>query len=206
MTEQEKLHRAKHYIDSLANGVNPLDGTLIPEQDIVNNVKISRCLFFVSDVLRKQLDGHEPKKVSGKDKKQFYITEEEKLQYIPSKTPIPASGISYKVNEILDEKKMRKVSYRTITAWLVKVGLMEEEEISAGKCRKVPTASGIAMGITTEIRTGVRGEYPVSIFVLFSAALPRYAGWRHGRRTSFRWTGYKPKVARSGCPARRNRL
>ena len=47
MTEQEKLHRAKHYIDSLANGVNPLDGTPIPEQDIVNNVKISRCLFFV---------------------------------------------------------------------------------------------------------------------------------------------------------------
>lgn len=69
MTEQEKLHRAKHYIDSLANGLNPLDGTLIPEQDVVNNVKISRCLFFVSDVLRKQLDGHEPKKVSGKDKK-----------------------------------------------------------------------------------------------------------------------------------------
>ena len=104
MTEQEKLHHAKHYIDSLANGLNPLDGTPIPEQDIVNNVKISRCLFFVSDVLRKQLDGHEPKKVSEKDKKLFYITEEEKLQYVPSKTPIPASGISYKVNEILDEK------------------------------------------------------------------------------------------------------
>lgn len=74
MTEQEKLHHAKHYIDSLANGLNPLDGTPIPEQDIVNNVKISRCLFFVSDVLRKQLDGHEPKKVSEKDKKLFYIT------------------------------------------------------------------------------------------------------------------------------------
>lgn len=59
---------------------------------------------------------------------------------------------------------MRKVSYRTITAWLVKVGLMEEEEISAGKCRKVPTASGIAMGITTEIRTGVRGEYPCVVY------------------------------------------
>lgn len=88
MTEQEKLHHAKHYIDSLANGLNPLDGTPIPEQDIVNNVKISRCLFFVSDVLRKQLDGHEPKKVSEKDKKLFYITEEEKLQYVPSKTPI----------------------------------------------------------------------------------------------------------------------
>lgn len=34
MTEQEKLHHAKHYIDSLANGLNPLDGTPIPEQDM----------------------------------------------------------------------------------------------------------------------------------------------------------------------------
>lgn len=90
MTEQEKLHHAKHYIDSLANGLNPLDGTPIPEQDVVNNVKISRCLFFVSDVLRKQLDGHEPKKVSEKDKKLFYITEEEKLQYKPSLLIIPS--------------------------------------------------------------------------------------------------------------------
>lgn len=130
----------------------------------MNNVRISCCLFFVSDVLRKQIDVHEPKKVSGKDKNPFYITEEEKLQYVPSKTTIPASEISYKVNEILDEKKMRKVSYRTITAWLVKGGLMEEEEISDGKCRKVPTASGIAMGITTEIRTGVRGEYPCVVY------------------------------------------
>lgn len=102
--------------------------------------------------------------MSERDKKPFYITEEEKLQYVPSKTPIPASGISYKVNEILGEKKMRKVSYRTITTWLVKVGLMEEKEISDGKCRKVPTASGIAMGITTEIRTGVRGEYPCVVY------------------------------------------
>lgn len=109
MTEQEKLHHAKHYIDSLANGLNPLDGTPIPEQDIVNNVKISRCLFFVSDVLRKQLDGHEPKKVSEKDKKLFYITEEEKLQYVPSKTPIPASGISYKVNEISMKKTIKLI-------------------------------------------------------------------------------------------------
>ena len=164
MTEQEKLHKAKHYIDSLANGLNPLDGTPIPEQDIVNNVRISRCLFFVADVLRKQINVHETKKTSGKDKNPFYITAEEKSQYIPSKTPIPASRISYKVNEILNEKKMRKVSYRTITAWLVKVGLMEEEETSSGKYRKVPTSSGIAMGITTEIRTGVHGDYPCVVY------------------------------------------
>lgn len=162
MTEQEKLRRAKHYIDSLANGLNPLDGTPIPEQDVVNHVKISRCLFYVSDILREQIDACE-KKTSGKGRKPFHITEEEKLQYTPSKTPIPASGISHKVNEILYEKEMKKVSYRLITAWLVKVGLMEEE-IFNGKPRKIPTASGIAMGITTEVRTGTHGDYPCVVY------------------------------------------
>lgn len=56
MTEQEKLQRAKYYIDCLANGVNPLDGTAVPEQDVVNHVKVSRCLFYVSDILRKQIE------------------------------------------------------------------------------------------------------------------------------------------------------
>ena len=86
MTEQEKLHHAKHYIDSLANGLNPLDGTPIPEQDIVNNVKISRCLFFVSDVLRKQLDGHEPKKVS--EKKKSCNMYRQKHRYLPVESAI----------------------------------------------------------------------------------------------------------------------
>lgn len=59
MTEQEKLQRAKYYIDCLANGMNPLDGTLIPEQDTVNRVEISRCLFYVSDILRRQIEKSE---------------------------------------------------------------------------------------------------------------------------------------------------
>lgn len=61
MTEQEKLQRAKYYMDCLANGMNPLDGTSIPEQDVVNQVKISRCLFYVADVLRRQIELQEKK-------------------------------------------------------------------------------------------------------------------------------------------------
>ena len=166
MTEQEKLQCAKYYIDCLANGRNPLDGTPIPEQDIVNQVKISRCLFYVSDVLRKQIDSIENKadRSAGKHKLPFHITEEEQLRYEPSRTPIPASVIGHKVNEILREKGMRKVTYRAITTWLASVGLLEEEKIANGKSRMVPTASGIAMGITTEIRMGGNGEYPCVVY------------------------------------------
>lgn len=95
MTEQEKLHHAKHYIDSLANGLNPLDGTPIPEQDIVNNVKISRCLFFVSDVLRKQLDGHEPKRYPRRIRNCFTLRKKkscnmyrQKHRYLPVESAI----------------------------------------------------------------------------------------------------------------------
>lgn len=48
--------RAKIYIEKLANGINPLTDDNVPEGDIVNNVKISRCLFFVADVLEKVIE------------------------------------------------------------------------------------------------------------------------------------------------------
>lgn len=50
------MERAKKYTEKLANGVNPLDGTDIPEDDIVNNERISRCLFYVSDILRQLIE------------------------------------------------------------------------------------------------------------------------------------------------------
>ena len=50
MTELEKIKRAKMYMDKLANGINLLDDTVVPDEDIVNQVRLSRCFFFVSDV------------------------------------------------------------------------------------------------------------------------------------------------------------
>ena len=52
MTELEKIEYTKMFIDKLANGINPLDDTPIPENDIANNVRLSRCFFYVSDILR----------------------------------------------------------------------------------------------------------------------------------------------------------
>jgi GTP pyrophosphokinase len=56
MTELEKIAYAKSFIDKLANGINPLDDTPIPDDDIVNNVRLSRCFFYVSSILQKEID------------------------------------------------------------------------------------------------------------------------------------------------------
>ena len=49
--DPKKLTVAIDWISKLANGMNPIDGSSLPDSDIVNNVHISRCLFFVSDLL-----------------------------------------------------------------------------------------------------------------------------------------------------------
>ena len=50
------VEHAKDYIDDLANGINPFTKEEVNENDIVNNVKISRCLFYVSDLLKEIID------------------------------------------------------------------------------------------------------------------------------------------------------
>ena len=49
--DQKKLSVATDWISKLANGINPIDGSVLPDSDVVNNVHISRCLFFVSNLL-----------------------------------------------------------------------------------------------------------------------------------------------------------
>ncbi|MGN1443606.1 MAG: hypothetical protein ACI4XE_07140, partial [Acutalibacteraceae bacterium] len=56
MNDLETMKRAKSYIDMLANGIDPLTGETIRDDSVINNVRISRCLFYVSDVLNRAID------------------------------------------------------------------------------------------------------------------------------------------------------
>lgn len=56
MTELEKIAYAKSFIDKLANGINPIDNQPVAEEDVVNNVRLTRCFFYVSDILRQVIE------------------------------------------------------------------------------------------------------------------------------------------------------
>lgn len=51
MTELEKMQRAKMYLDKLANGIDPISDREMPDDTVLNQVRLSRCLFYVSDIL-----------------------------------------------------------------------------------------------------------------------------------------------------------
>ncbi len=116
MTELEKIAYAKSFIDKLANGINPLDDTPIPEGDIANNVRLSRCFFYVSSILQREIDSERRKESKAKkaERLPFSITHEQLEQFEYSSMPISASAMGKKINwlvrEEIEAKRMEKFS------------------------------------------------------------------------------------------------
>ena len=55
-TELDTMKHAKEYIDKLANGIGPFSDKPVPDGDIINNVKLSRCFFYISGILEKVIE------------------------------------------------------------------------------------------------------------------------------------------------------
>ena len=165
MTESEKILYAKTFIDKLANGINPLDDTAIPECDIVNNVRISRCLFYVSDVLKQvaKSEGKRENRTKSNKKIPFSITLDQMQSFELSDKPISATVLANKINRLADNENMQKISYRHINQWLLDIGMLEYRDIGNGKKKRYPTQAGLEMGIELGFwdKGGNRGVYPV---------------------------------------------
>lgn len=127
MTELEKIERAKMYMDKLANGINPIDDTMAPDDDLINNVRLSRCFFFVSDVLRQVIENGGTKTAVNKKPKKLplEIPIEKRSQFVYSEVPIPTSEIAKRINALADNDTMQKLTYSGILTWLTEIGMME---------------------------------------------------------------------------------
>ncbi len=164
MTELEKLEYTKSFIDKLANGINPLDDTPIPEGDLLNNVRLSRCMFYVSDILRQVIENGGTQKQKKAPKLHFSITLEQLSKYAFSEYPISVSEIAKKLYSLAENESMDKLTYKDITAWLLQVGMLCERPNSNNKMKKYPTVEGHQLGISYENRQGSQGEYEVVVY------------------------------------------
>ena len=153
MTELEKIEYAKTFIDKLANGINPLDDTSIPENDIANNVRLSRCFFYVSTILQKEIDRERRKqtKENRSERLPFSIKQEQLNDFGYSPDPLSATAVARKINwlvrEDIEQKKIEKLSYRKITQWLMNIGMIEYREWEDGKIKRFPTTEGESIGL-----------------------------------------------------------
>ena len=167
MTELEKIEYAKSFLDKLANGINPLDDTPVPEGEIVNNVRLSRCFFYVSDILRQVIDNGgvtPPVRHPKIGKQSFVLTDEARTTLKITDTPLTVSEIAGYLNDTIDENTTEKISAAAINGWLLAQGFLAVEERADGKTRKLPTSHGVELGIITETRNGQYGPYQVVLF------------------------------------------
>jgi hypothetical protein len=166
MTELEKIEYAKSFIDKLANGINPIDDSAISENDIVNNVRLSRCFFYVSDILRQVIEngGIQPQYIKRNKKLPFTLTDDQKSGLKATSKPKIISEVVDYLNSFIDQDSMSKIASTTITSWLVNIGLLYVVERNDGQKHKKPTEYGMKMGIFAEERTGQYGSFQVILY------------------------------------------
>lgn len=163
------VRHAKDYIDCLAKGINPFTKEEINENDIVNNVKISRCLFYVSDVLNEVINNNGINNSVKQNRCSFSTDAIDLSKIVLSPLPITISVIVQNINA-LKPTEMDKLKVTAITNWLVDINLLQIIQIN-GKNYKRPTAEGLAMGISEEEREGQNGTYH---YVLYSESAQQF--------------------------------
>jgi hypothetical protein len=162
MTELERIAYAKTYIEKLANDINPLNDTALSADDIVNDVHISRCLFFTSDILRQVCEnggvGTHRKVSSNVGKLPFEIPEETLKSFVFSDRQISLSEVTKRINALIDVAAMDKLKRTDIQKYLLENGFIKECIDSEGRHTTRPTDKGISEGMSTEWRQDISGS------------------------------------------------
>lgn len=166
MTEIEKMQRAKDYMDMLANGIDPISGMSFEEDAVLNHVRLSRCFFYVSDVLRQVIEnGGVGRRTAARQSAlpPFSLSMELRERVEITEDPVVISKFTDRLNQLVDLTAMKKLSYLPFTVWLLDKGFLFEEIIN-GKKRKKPSQTGLQIGIKSEMREGQYGEYMTILY------------------------------------------
>lgn len=161
MEENEKIVIAKDWIYQLANGINPLNGATLKEDDVVNNIHISRCLFYVADLLGKF---SEKKKKTGSSRNIPFDSSVIQLDKYDNTQPMSITAFIKEVEKLIPEN-MKVVNYKTIVQWLVQEEmLIESAPDSNGRTFKMATEKGATVGIYCEQRERNGRVYNVTLY------------------------------------------
>lgn len=93
MDEIEKITKAKMYIEKLANGENPINNQKVADNDVVNNIEVTRCLFYVANILGDIVRNKGKFKLDMPVKVPFTVSQEQLDKFEFSETPITISEI-----------------------------------------------------------------------------------------------------------------
>ena len=160
-----KLDIAIKYIERMAEGKNPVTNQDIIEETIVNDPNVIRCLFFIQDTLQKVQENGGVITSSTRAKKEEFPFET--LKDFKFRKDNSITHIMQQINEPIEGKNVKKLSYTCVTKWLKLSGyLTEEQDKELNKLVTVPTEKGRELGIYTERRE--QAGRPAYVVVMYN--------------------------------------
>lgn len=157
MTELEIMQRAKMYLDKLARGIDPITDREVPDDSVLNNVRICRCLHYVSGVLERVIANGGT--VGKREGAAFAITPEQKNRIQLSGTPVRLTELLNAIHNAAGDMNMKKPSAKVYSDWLVQRAFLFVEQGPDGKPRRMPTEQGNRAGIFSQCHQSTYGDY-----------------------------------------------
>ena len=156
----KRLEIAIQYIRRMSEGKNPVTNRPAPDNEVLTNMNVHRCLKFIDEVLTDvQKSGGTVGMVSQRAHKQS-VSEVFPYDALAQYQYLQDQQISYflkQLEEYLPEGQKMPVPATTITLWMRENGYLEKKVLGdTGKENSVPTGKGEELGLYTE----KAGTYP----------------------------------------------
>ncbi len=156
VSEMEKIRKAKDVMEKIANGVNPITGEDITGEGFLQDPRMIRCFFFVSQVLDEVASGTYRK---GGKQQPFIMTEAEKASVVFRDEVIGMNEFCKCVNQEIDPLNSRKANALTINKSLKKRGILSDKEIEDNKRQTVTNEKSNTYGFEMITRSYEGKDY-----------------------------------------------
>lgn len=152
----EKLQKARAVLQKMADGVNPLNGQPIEKEHFLQDPRIIRCLFFIADSLKQQIE-EVVYKIRRPDSFTINVEEKSRVQFPAGK--IGVNEFSKCVNRIIDLTRSKKLTGVELNKRLKKMGILSEAKTTDGKVGTTVNDKSAGYGFEAERRTFNGNEY-----------------------------------------------
>ncbi len=150
----------------LSKVVDPHTKLNFSDDTILNSNNNKQVFSEVLEVLDALIStGVSLKQLCGKNKYNFYLTDEQKSLISYSSSPIPISTFVHSLNELIKNTSIKKLHATQITNWLVKNEYLKNNVHEDGKVFRVLTTKSELIGMTSESKVNSYGrKYDVNLY------------------------------------------
>lgn len=156
-TEVERLENTRGIVDKLAKGINPFSGEPVQNDSLLNDARIIRSFYFISEVMNQMKRGNYRNR--GNQALPFTITPEQKAKIVFSEGSIGVNEFCRCINLCVDYNISRKLTGVELNKRLKKLEVLSEEITEAGKKRTVVNEKSPEYGFASERKSYNGTEY-----------------------------------------------